>query len=30
MQERFLSISSAGAEARLPPVRGRVVRSRWL
>ena len=30
MQERSLSISTAGVEATLPPVRGRVVRSRWL
>lgn len=30
MQERFLSISTPGAEATLPPVRGRVLRSRWL
>lgn len=30
MQERFLSISTAGAEATLPRVRGRVLRSRWL
>ena len=30
MQNEVLSISTAGAEATLPPVRGRVVRSRWL
>jgi Mn2+/Fe2+ NRAMP family transporter len=28
--EKVLSISTAGAEATLPPVRGRVVRKRWL
>jgi len=30
MANEVLSISTAGAEATLPPVRGRVVRSRWL
>jgi NRAMP (natural resistance-associated macrophage protein)-like metal ion transporter len=30
MANEILSISTAGAEATLPPVRGRVVRSRWL
>jgi Mn2+/Fe2+ NRAMP family transporter len=30
MTNEVLSISTAGAEAALPPVRGRVVRSRWL
>src|SRR6202795_2527958 len=30
MPNEVLSISTAGVEATLPPVRGRVVRSRWL
>ena len=30
MANEVLSISTAGSEATLPPVRGRVVRSRWL
>jgi Mn2+/Fe2+ NRAMP family transporter len=30
IQERVLTVSTAGTEATLPPVRGRVVRSRWL
>jgi len=29
-QQRVLTVSTAGAEATLPAVRGRVVRSRWL
>ena len=30
MANEVLSISTAGVEAALPPVHGRVVRSRWL
>ena len=30
MQDRVLSISAAGMESTQPPVRGRVVRSKWL
>jgi Mn2+/Fe2+ NRAMP family transporter len=30
MADKVLAISTAGVEATLPPVRGRVVRSRWL
>jgi Mn2+/Fe2+ NRAMP family transporter len=30
IQEKVLSISTAGVETTLPPVRGRVVRSKWL